>query len=97
MRELRSSKTVSITTPLRIAREKKGETTRVVASAVKIDQSQYVRVESGKRRASPDLADRLAKYFGNAVTRDQILFPLDYPITAKKPVRAARPQLAKAS
>jgi transcriptional regulator with XRE-family HTH domain len=64
-------------TPLRKARDERGESTYVVAAAVGVNQSQYSRVESGKRRPSPDLADRIAKYLGT-VTRDQILFPEDY-------------------
>jgi transcriptional regulator with XRE-family HTH domain len=82
-------------TPLRTAREKRRDSTRTVADAVGINQSQYSRVESGLRRPSPDLANRLAKYFGNAVTRDQILFPEDYAEQpARKPIRA---KLQKAS
>jgi transcriptional regulator with XRE-family HTH domain len=78
-----------MTTPLRKARQKTGESTYTVAAAVCVNQSQYSRVESGKRRPSPDLADRIAKYFGNAVTRDQILFPEDYlaeDLPPKKPL-----------
>lgn len=74
-----------MTTPLRCVREKRKESTRTVAEAVGVNQSQYSRVESGKRRPSPDLANRLAKYFGNAVTRDQILFPEDYVELGKRP------------
>lgn len=83
-------------TPLRKARDEKGESTYVVAAAVGVNQSQYSRVESGKRRPSPDLADRLAKYFGN-VTRDQILFPEDYA-EPEQPMKKPIPQrLRKAS
>ncbi len=64
--------------PLRSAREQIDLSTRQIAAAVGISQSQYCRVENGKRKPSPDLANRLAQYFGNAVTRDQILFPEDY-------------------
>ena len=66
-----------------------------VAGAVGVNQSQYSRVESGKRRPSPDLAKRLADYFGNEVTRDQILFPELYPMPPKRTPRSA--QLQKAS
>jgi transcriptional regulator with XRE-family HTH domain len=82
-------------TLLRKAREKKGESTYVVAAAVAVNQSQYSRVENGKRRPSPELADRIAKYFGNAITRDQILFPEDYPEQA--PSKPTPPRLKKAS
>jgi len=53
---------------------------------VGVNQSQYSRVESGKRRASPELANRIAKYFGNAVTRDQVLYPEDYEEVLNKPL-----------
>ena len=33
------------------------------------------RLENGKQRASPDLAERLAKHFGYAITEIQILYP----------------------
>ena len=78
-----------MTTPLRIEREKNELTTREVARALGVNQSQYSRVENGKRRPSPDLANRLAKYFRNKVTRDQILFPEDYMRPPKKASRRA--------
>lgn len=78
-----------MSTPLRLIREKRGESTYDVALAVGVNQSQYSRVESGKRRPSPELANRIAKHFGNTVTRDQILFPEDYP--PMPPVRAKKP------
>lgn len=81
-------------TPLHIVRSKRGHSTREVAEAVGVNQSQYSRVESGKRRPSPDLANRIAKHFGNEVTRDQILFPEDYLETGKRPSRSARLQEA---
>jgi transcriptional regulator with XRE-family HTH domain len=76
-----------MTTLLRNAREKRGVTTYQVAAAVGVNQSQYSRVENGRRRPSPELANRIAKYFGNAVTRDQILFPEDYAPTQPKTTR----------
>lgn len=60
-----------------------------------VKQPTLSRVENGKRRPSPELANRLAKYFGNAVTRDQILFPEDYAEpTGKKPSRSTTLQEA---
>lgn len=85
-----------MSTPLRLARETRGLTTREVAKAVDINQSHYVRVEGGKR-PSPTLANSLAKFFDNAITRDQILFPEDYPERKKPSARIRRPQLQEAS
>lgn len=77
-------------TPLRNERERLGLTTYDLAKAVGVNQSTIHRVESGKKRPSPDLADRLAKYFKNAVTRDQILFPEEYALAAPTPRKARK-------
>jgi transcriptional regulator with XRE-family HTH domain len=87
----------AMSTPLRKAREKTDQSTYDVAAAVGVNQSQYSRVESGKRRPSPDLADRIAKHFNNAVTRDQILFPEDYMEPAQPPKKPIPQRLRKAS
>lgn len=84
-------------TPLRKVRKKTGESTYVVAAAVGVNQSQYSRVESGKRRPSPDLADRIAKHFNNEVTRDQILFPEDYIVEELPPKKPIPQRLQRAS
>lgn len=84
-----------MTTPLRRAREKKGETTRAVAAAVDMDQSFYVRVEGGKKRVSPGLAERLALHFGNSVSEMEILYPERYiEAGARKPVQSQQLQEA---
>jgi transcriptional regulator with XRE-family HTH domain len=58
-----------------------------IALALGIDQTHFSRIERGLQTPSPQLAKRIAEYFGNAVTRDQILFPEEYPVdvTKKKP------------
>lgn len=65
-------------TPLKLERVKRGLSGEQVAAAVNVRQATLSRVENGKRKASPELADKLAKYFKDAVTRDQILFPEYY-------------------
>jgi transcriptional regulator with XRE-family HTH domain len=79
-------------TRLKKARKKRGWTTREVADAVGVDQSQLSRVENAKKRASPELAARLHTHFGGDVTRDEILFPEYYPVDveagARKPVQS---------
>jgi len=65
-------------TPLRTIRVASGQTQGDVCRALAMDQGQYSRIERGVSTPSPELADRMAKHFGNAVTRDQILFPYDY-------------------
>lgn len=74
----RRQTSIDTRTPLRILREVRGESANDVATALGIDQAHYWRIENGKRRPRPDLANRIVKYFGNLVTRDQILFPEDY-------------------
>lgn len=84
-------------TPLRTERERRGLTASAVAAAVGATQSHYSKVEKSLAQASPDLANRLAKYFGNAVTRDQILYPEDYVDTIPSKAAHSTPKLAEAS
>jgi DNA-binding XRE family transcriptional regulator len=79
-----------MSTPLKLARLKIGVTADGLARAVGVNQSTIARIENGKKRPSPELANRIALHFGNAITRDQILFPEDYMEKTKKPVRSAR-------
>lgn len=83
-------------TPLRAERERRGLTASFVAEAVGATQSHYSKVEKALNAASPDLANRLAKFFGNAVTRDQILYPEDYMDAPRKGVQPTQ-QLQRAS
>lgn len=65
-------------TPLKSERKKRNIPIREIALALRVQVSTINRIENGKAHPSPELANRIAKYFGNAVTRDQILFPEDY-------------------
>lgn len=81
-------------TKLRLLRKELKVSQQTVAEAVKIDVSHYSRVERGKIGASPDLADALSKckFFKGKITREQILYPEDYPqpdTPAKKSKRTA--------
>lgn len=62
-------------TPLKTARLKRGYVLARVAASVGTDQGNLSRIENGKQRASPELAERLAKYFGYDITEIQILYP----------------------
>jgi transcriptional regulator with XRE-family HTH domain len=74
-----------------------GWTLDFVAKRVGVSAAQISRVEDGKVGASPELADRLATFFGKTMSREQILYPEDYTETgASKPARRAR-QLQAAS
>jgi transcriptional regulator with XRE-family HTH domain len=67
---------------LRQARELRGMTKAEAARLVGVDRGEYCRIEARldreDRGAGATRADRIAKAFGNTVTRDQILFPKDY-------------------
>lgn len=73
-------------------RKSRGLSLLEVAKSMDVTEGHISRVERGAVQASPDLANRLAQFFNNAVTRDQILFPGDYAVRGKKPVRSERPQ-----
>jgi transcriptional regulator with XRE-family HTH domain len=67
--------------PLRAERERRDLSATSVAHAVGTTQSHYSKVENCKAQASPELAAKLAAYFGHALTELQILYPERY-ITA---------------
>jgi transcriptional regulator with XRE-family HTH domain len=84
-------------THLRAERTKRGISTAQLAIAVGVSSPTINRIENRKMRASPELAERIAKFFDNAVTRDQILFPADY-VESELPQKKPLPQrLRKAS
>lgn len=62
-------------TPLKTLRTDRNQTLQTVAKAVDTDAGNLSRIENGKQRASPDLAEKLAKHFGYAITEIQILYP----------------------
>jgi DNA-binding XRE family transcriptional regulator len=84
-------------TPLKVERERRGISADELARAVSVRQPTINRIENGKKRPSPDLANRIAKYFANAVTRDQILFPEDYTVADLPPKKTPTPRLQRAS
>jgi len=61
--------------PLKAARTRRGLTLDQVSQAVGTDSGNLSRIENGKQKASPDLAERLAKHFGGEITEIQILYP----------------------
>jgi len=75
-------------TPLKAARLKKGWTVPQAAAEIRINKGNYYRIEMNQVGVGPALADKIAKVFGNLVTRDQILFPDDYPMPEEEPVEA---------
>lgn len=62
-------------TPLKALRISRSQTLHDTATAVGTDTGNLSRIENAKQRASPELAERLAKHFGYAITEIQILYP----------------------
>ena len=50
-------------------------TGQVGSKAIGTDAGNLSRIENGKQRASPDMAEKLARHFGYAITEIQILYP----------------------
>jgi len=48
-----------------------------VAAGVGCTEAHIWRIEQGQCGASPELADRIAKFFGNGIAREQILYPAE--------------------
>jgi len=69
-------------TPLAKIRESRGLTKAHVAKEVGCDKGHYWNIEAGKQVPSAALARKIARFFGNAVTEHQILYPEDYIDTA---------------
>jgi DNA-binding XRE family transcriptional regulator len=65
-------------TPLERARTARKITKSEAARLCGIDRAHYGRIEAQQSVPSLKVANDIAKAFGNAVTRDQILFPEDY-------------------
>jgi len=77
-------------TRLKAARERRGFSQTYVAEGVGMTQSHLAKLEKGKVSASPEIATRLANFFGGLVTREEILYPDEYPVIdlgARKPVQ----------
>lgn len=64
--------------PLKQARLRRNGTLVEVSAAVGTDTGNLSRIENGKQKASPKLAEKLAHYFGHEITEIQILYPERY-------------------
>jgi predicted transcriptional regulator len=78
-------------THLKKKREELGISAEALALEVGVSQAAISRVENGKAQASPRLADKLVRFLGPSITRDEILFPEYYDVDApiRKPVHSA--------
>lgn len=65
-------------TPLRKIRLEKKLTISEVANAINCDVGNLSRLERGTQSASLELAERLARFYGDKITEMQILYPKRY-------------------
>jgi DNA-binding XRE family transcriptional regulator len=79
---------MAATSPLKKIRERRNLSSYELAEAVGVRQPTINRIENGKLRPSPRLAILLAEYFGEGITRDEIMFP-EFHDLQRKPVRRA--------
>lgn len=61
--------------PLKKLRTERGLSIHRVAEAVGTHGGNLSRIENRRQRCSPELAERLARFFGYAITEIQILYP----------------------
>lgn len=65
-----------MTTPLKRVRRELGIKQETIAAALGVSQAHISCVENRKERASPDLAERIVRFFGREqITEEQILYP----------------------
>ncbi|AVL75800.1 helix-turn-helix transcriptional regulator [Providencia rettgeri] len=65
-------------TPLRKIRLEEQLTISEVANAINCDVGNLSRLERGTQAASLELAERLARFYGDKITEMQILYPKRY-------------------
>lgn len=65
-------------TPLRKIRLEERLTISEVANAINCDVGNLSRLERGTQAASLELAERLARFYGDKITEMQILYPKRY-------------------
>ena len=78
--------------PLASQRMRLGISIRSLAGLMGCDSSHLSRLERGQATASPALSQKLANFFENKITRDQILFPKDYE-KASSPKKLKEPKV----
>lgn len=65
-------------TPLRRTRLCSGHSLKRVAREAGIDSGNLSRIERRRARATPEVAERLARYFGGRISELEILYPERY-------------------
>lgn len=75
-------------TPMRKLREARGITQKELSEILGVDPTSITKIETNVH-SSPELAERIAKYFGTAITEEQILYPERFPDYAVLPEHVA--------
>lgn len=69
---------MTMKSPLRLAREKRGMTLNALAAKVGSDVGNLSRIERGVQTPNPDLAERICKEFSGEVNELQLIYPSRY-------------------
>lgn len=67
-------------TPLRLARRRRGLTLQKVAIAIETDVGNLSRIETGRQRPSPKLAEKLALMFHPDLSEMEVIYPERYTL-----------------
>jgi transcriptional regulator with XRE-family HTH domain len=70
--------------PLRAIRKRRRLTLASVSKAVGTDTGNLSRIENMKQSATPELAAKLARFYGHEITEMQILYPERYMTPPEK-------------
>lgn len=83
---------MAVATQNRLAevRSRHGISLAALATEIGVDKALLSRLENGKASVSPKVAKNIARFFKDEITRDEILFPEEYPANGRMPVRSAR-------
>jgi transcriptional regulator with XRE-family HTH domain len=86
-----------MSTPLQLARERSKLTQTAAAARIGIERSYYCRIETGRFRPHAEMAKKIVAFYGEPLTRDQVLFPEEYLEPGVKLVQYQRVSKAEAA
>ena len=69
---------------IKAARLKRGQTLVQVATSIGTDAGNLSRIENGKQKPSTTMAARLARYYNNEISEIQILYPERFAESARR-------------
>jgi transcriptional regulator with XRE-family HTH domain len=86
-----------MTTPLKLARERRQLSQYAVAAAVGVTRVHITRIEAGTIGASPALAKKLSDFFDGTLTRLEILYPEEHLKPEPRSPGSQRPRQEQAA